>query len=120
MSLRDQVKQAVKTAYASTQDLWFDVEFRRYQDHEYDPQNPEDSGMYISEYCEAVEKEYKSYQIDGTRVQSGDRLIYIDFDDLSDVGLEDDVIIDNVKYNVVSYQPIQQDVLWEVHLRRGG
>lgn len=119
MSVRSQAKAAVKKAFAKTKSMWFPVTFRTVQKSDYNPMDPKPPST-LDQHCLALEESFSLKQIDGDKVQHGDRKIYIDHDNLSDPGFNADVIIENIRYTIVSYDPIQQDVLWLFHLRRAG
>jgi len=120
-TLRDRAKAAVKKARAATESMWIEVVISNLASNRYQP-GPRSSidRRTIDTVVRGVEEDYKESEIDGNRVQSGDRTFYFDYDDLSEVQLKGNASIAGVKHEIVSYWPIQQDVLWKVQFRRGG
>lgn len=121
-TVRERAKAAVGRAKRDAASMWIDLQFNSTTAVAYEADNPSRKATEASETILGLEDKYTVFQIanvDG--VQSGDRRFYIDPDDLtSDISIIDSVTIDGVKYRMESYTPIQQDVLIEVQLRRGG
>jgi len=119
-TVRERAKAAVKKARAATDSMWIEVVISNLGDNRYDPMNPSRKRESIDTVVRGVEEDYKEQEIDGNRVQMGDRAFYFDYDDLSDVQLNGFATIGGIKHEIIAYWPIQQDVMWKVQFRRGG
>jgi len=124
MTVREQAKAAVKTAFRATESMWFNCDYKQYSS-DYEPgvetQEVEDEYSFL-----AFDVDYDKELSESAPYQKGTRFIGADFDDITGNFLVGSSVVITeksgkvIKYTVQAIKPVQQDVLLLARLKPGG
>lgn len=118
-TVKERAKAAVIRGFNATKSVWIDIELRQRVLAKRDLRNKSNSQPLVQQF-KALPTNFEEKQIDGERVRSGDRMLLIDVQNVNGrIDLKDYFYIDGVKHDVLNVKDIY-DVIYKVHIRRGG
>lgn len=116
MGLRTEFKSALDEIKSEAGEFFIDLTVLRLNSSSYDPDNPN----FVDETSIAItgfETKFSWLERQSGKIEENDRRFLIDPDDYAAIKIDDAILLDGDRYEILRIEKTQQDVLYKLDIR---